>query len=170
MKKFMFLSFALLAFACSPQQKSEENTAEIVGKYGAEISETGMISVDDMVAKLSESDSIMVKVKGEITATCAMKGCWMNLVMPNGEEMRVTFKDYAFFVPKEGMEGNEALIEGVVTRTVTDVETLRHYAEDAGKPQSIIDAITEAKEELAFEASGVIIYKTQVEEQTSTTE
>jgi hypothetical protein len=129
-----------------------------------------MISVDDMVAQLSKSDSIMVKVKGEITATCAMKGCWMNLVMPNGEEMRVTFKDYAFFVPKEGMEGNEALIEGVVTRTVTDVETLKHYAQDAGKPQSVIDAITEAKEELAFEANGVIIYKTRIEEEQTTTD
>ncbi len=161
MKKSIFLVCALFVFACSPQQKSEEITAEVVGKYGAEITSEGMISVDDMVTQLSKSDSITVKVKGEITATCAMKGCWMNLVMPNGEEMRVTFKDYAFFVPKEGMEGNEALIEGVVTRTVTDVETLKHYAQDAGKPQSIIDAITEAKEELAFEASGVIIYKTQ---------
>jgi len=169
MKKSIFFVCALIAFACSPQ-KAEENTAEVVGTYGAEITTDGMISVDDMVAQLSKSDSIMVKVKGEITATCAMKGCWMNLVMPNGEEMRVTFKDYAFFVPKEGMEGNEALIEGVVTRTVTDVETLKHYAQDAGKPQSIIDAITEAKEELAFEANGVIIYKTQVEEEQTTTD
>ena len=151
-------------------KKTDEITAEVVGTYGAEITTDGMISVDDMVAQLSKSDSIMVKVKGEITATCAMKGCWMNLVMPNGEEMRVTFKDYAFFVPKEGMEGNEALIEGVVTRTVTDVETLKHYAQDAGKPQSVIDAITEAKEELAFEANGVIIYKTRIEEEQTTTD
>jgi hypothetical protein len=169
MKKSIFLICALFAFACSPQ-KTDEITAEVVGTYGAEITTDGMISVDDMVAQLSKSDSIMVKVKGEITATCAMKGCWMNLVMPNGEEMRVTFKDYGFFVPKEGMEGNEALIEGVVTRTVTDVETLKHYAQDAGKPQSVIDAITEAKEELAFEANGVIIYKTRIEEEQTTTD
>lgn len=169
MKKSILLICVLFAFACS-SQKTEEITAEVVGTYGAEITADGMISVEDMADQLTKSDSIMVKVKGEITSTCAMKGCWMNLVMPNGEEMRVTFKDYAFFVPKEGMEGNEALIEGVVTRTVTDVETLKHYAEDAGKPQSIIDAITESKEELAFEASGVIIYKTQTEEEQTTTE
>ena len=60
--------------------------------------------------------------------------------MPNGEEMRVTFKDYEFFVPKEGMEGNEALIDGIVTRTVTDVDTQKHYAEDAGKSQEVIEA------------------------------
>ena len=147
---------ALVIFSCTPEQKQE-----IVGTYGDEITESGAISVNDMLTRLDKADTVNVKVKGEITATCAMKGCWMNLVMPNGEEMRVTFKDYAFFVPKEGMEGNEALIEGIVTRTVTDIETLKHYAEDAGKPQEEIDAITEAKEELAFEAVGVIIYKTE---------
>ncbi len=160
MKNIILLICALFVFSCTGQNKSE-NEAEVVGKYGAEITADGAISVENMVAELAKSDSVMVKVKGEITATCAMKGCWMNLVMPNGEEMRVTFKDYGFFVPKEEMEGNEALIDGVVTRTVTDVETLKHYAEDAGKSQDVIDAITEPKEELAFVANGVIIYKTQ---------
>ena len=162
-KVFFVVLMASFAWACSQnQQAQEEAQAEKVGTYGAEISEDGAISVEDMMAQLNASDSVMVKVKGEITATCAMKGCWMNLVLPNGEDMRVTFKDYGFFVPKEGMEGNVALIEGVVTKTVTDVETLKHYAADAGKPEEDILAITEPKEELAFVANGVIIYKTQV--------
>lgn len=157
MKKVLLVALMVM-FAWACEDKKEETT-EIVGTYGAEITEDGAISVNDMMAKLNSSDSVMVKVKGEITATCAMKGCWMNLVLPNGEEMRVTFKDYGFFVPKEGMEGNVALIEGVVTKTITDVETLKHYAADAGKPEEEILAITEDKEELAFEATGVIIYK-----------
>lgn len=160
MKNIIYLICILFVCSCTAQNKAEEQ-AEVVGKYGAEITNDGVMSVKEMVAQLTKSDSAVVKVKGEITATCAMKGCWMNLVMPDGEEMRVTFKDYEFFVPKEGMEGNEALIDGVVTRTVTDVATLRHYAEDAGKPQEVIDAITEPKEELAFVANGVVIYKTQ---------
>lgn len=162
MKK-IYLCFALLLVfaACSPNDKQE--VLPVVGKYGAEISEDGAMSVDKMLAQLNASDSVQVKVKGEITATCAMKGCWMNLVMPNGEEMRVTFKDYEFFVPKEGMEGNLALIEGQLTRTLTDMETLRHYAEDAGKSEEEIMAITEDKEELSFVANGVIIYKMQEE-------
>lgn len=158
MKKVFFAALMLM-FVWACQENKQEEKSDIVGTYGAEISEDGAISVNDMMAKLDGSDSVMVKVKGEITATCAMKGCWMNLVLPNGEEMRVTFKDYGFFVPKEGMEGNVALIEGVVTRTLTDVETLKHYAADAGKPEEEILAITEDKEELAFVANGVIIYK-----------
>lgn len=163
MRNLIFLIGAFLIFSCSPQNKKEEQTAEVVGTYGATITEEGAISVEEMTDRLSKTDSLMVKVRGEITATCAMKGCWMNLVLADGAEMRVTFKDYGFFVPKEGMEGNEALIDGVVTRTLTDVETLKHYAEDAGKSQAEVDAITEPKEELAFVANGVIIYKTQPE-------
>jgi hypothetical protein len=71
--------------------------------------------------------------------------------------MRVTFKDYGFFVPKEGMEGKEVVFEGVAKRKVTDVDMLKHFAEDAGKSQEEIDAITEPKVELTFVANGVII-------------
>lgn len=156
MRNVFLMLLTLVIFSCTPEQKQD-----VFGTYGDEITENGAITVNDMMAMLTEADTVNVKVRGEITATCAMKGCWMNLVMPNGEEMRVTFKDYGFFVPSEGMEGNEALIEGMLTRTVTDVETLKHYASDAGKSAEEIDAITEAKEELAFEAVGVIIYKTE---------
>lgn len=157
MKKIFLALLILTSFACSQTEKTSID-GTLVGKYGDEITEKSTISTEEMVAMLSESDSVTVKVKGEITATCAMKGCWMNLVMPNGEEMRVTFKYYGFFVPKEGMEGNLAIIDGVVTRTVTDVATLQHYAQDAGKSEAEILAITEDKEELAFVANGVIIY------------
>ena len=153
MKNIFIIALALFVFSCTPEQKQE-----VVGTYGDEITDKGAISVEAMMAKLDDSDEVNVKVRGEITATCAKKGCWMNLVMPDGQEMRVTFKDYGFFVPSEG---NEALIEGVLKKTVTDVETLRHYASDAGKSPEEIEAITEVKEELAFEAIGVIIYDTQ---------
>ena len=159
MKNLLFLAVALCMFSCAGVK--EENKAEVVGTYGEEINDNGVISVSEMEAQLAKSDTVFVKVKGEITSTCAMKGCWMNLVMADGEEMRVTFKDYGFFVPKEGMEGNEAMIDGMVTRTITDVETLKHYAKDAGKSAEVIDAITEDKEELAFVANGVIIYKSE---------
>ncbi|MEL6969642.1 MAG: DUF4920 domain-containing protein, partial [Bacteroidota bacterium] len=39
----------------------------------------------------------------------------------------------------------------------TSVDDLRHYAEDAGKSEEEIAAITEPKRELAFLADGVIL-------------
>ena len=160
MRKLWILALAACMVACNGTVKNDtaDSEAAVVGNYGDKIDASGAISTDEMMKLLGSSDSVAVKVEGEILATCAMKGCWMNLQLADGQEMRVTFKDYAFFVPKEGMEGNRAVIEGVATRTMTDVATLKHFAEDAGKPQIEIDAITEDKEELTFEASGVIIY------------
>jgi len=48
-------------------------------------------------------------------------------------------------------------MEGHAFKETTPVEELRHYAEDAGKPQEEIEAITEPKEEVKFLASGVLL-------------
>ena len=78
------------------------------------------------------------------------------------EELRVTFKDYGFFVPKNS-SGNDAVIEGALYKKLVNVEMLKHYAEDAGKSEEEINAITEPKEQFVFEASGVIIYGDDLE-------
>jgi hypothetical protein len=158
MKKTLAILLIISIFACS-EQKDTTNDANIVGSYGAEITTEGAVSTSAMMNKLGNQDSLFVKISSEIVTTCAMKGCWMNLVLADGEEMRVTFKDYAFFVPKEGMGGNQAIIEGYVKRVVTDAATLQHYAEDAGKTEQEIASITEDKEGLTFEALGVIIFE-----------
>ena len=60
----------------------------------------------------------------------------MTIKTGDSSTMRVTFKDYGFFVPKEGMEGKSAIFEGKVTKTVTTVETLKHFAQDDTKTSS----------------------------------
>ena len=76
--------------------------------------------------------------------------------LPNGESMRVTFKDYGFFVPTNS-QGFPIVMEGVATLSQTDVETLKHYAEDQGKSKEEVEAITAPKKEITFEATGVVI-------------
>lgn len=158
----------LFAVACTP--KPEENTTEVTeeevpveevvqltGNFGEEITEDGAVNTEDLLTQLEGADSVNLKVESEILATCAMKGCWMNVALNDDEHMRVTFKDYGFFVPKEGVEGKKVIVEGYAKRVTTDVETLQHFAKDAGKTQEEIDAITEPKDEVTFIASGVII-------------
>ena len=169
MKKLSLnLLVLVLAVACSPQKQetktadseaTEEPVAEVklTGNFGEDISSEGAVSTKELLAKLEENDSVALKVESEILKTCAMKGCWMNLALADEEHMRVTFKDYGFFVPKEGVEGKTAIIEGYAQKVTTDVETLRHFAKDEGKSQEEIDAITEPKDEITFVASGVII-------------
>ena len=70
--------------------------------------------------------------------------------------MRVTFKDYAFFMPKD-LTGKRVVVEGYAYVDETPVDVLRHYAEDAGKSKEEIEKITEPKREVAYEASGVVI-------------
>ena len=48
-------------------------------------------------------------------------------------------------------------MQGYAYRSVTPVDELKHLAQDAGKTQEEIEAITEPKEELKFLASGVLL-------------
>ena len=140
-----------------PETDTATPEAKLSGNYGAEIDENGAISTTEMLTLLEGKDSLSIKVQSTIVTTCMMKGCWMNVALTNQEDMRVTFKDYGFFVPKGGVEGKNTVFEGYVKKVTTDVETLRHFAKDAGKSQEEIEAITQPKEEFAFVASGVII-------------
>ncbi len=76
--------------------------------------------------------------------------------LPNGSSMRVTFKEYGFFIPTNS-QGFPITIEGVATLTETDVATLRHYAEDQGKTKEEVAAIQTPKREISFEAIGALI-------------
>lgn len=130
--------------------------------FGETITEEGAISFGDMLASMEGVDSMDFKVVGEVNEVCQAKGCWMTIApgVEGGEEMVVQFKDYGFFVPKD-IAGRQVVIEGYAYRAVTPIEDLKHYAEDAGKSQEEIDAITEPKEELKFLASGVILLDPQ---------
>lgn len=127
-----------------------------VGYFGEEINDQEVSTLDRLVAVLETENEFQGKLVGEINEICSKKGCWMTIDLPNGESMRVTFKDYGFFVPKNA-QGYPVIIEGIATKKVTDVATLKHYAEDAGKSAEEIEAIKVPKIEYAFEAIGVII-------------
>ena len=106
--------------------------------------------------KVESSGTFTGKVSGQIKEVCTNKGCWFAMELPNGSSMRVTFKDYGFFIPTNS-QGFPITIEGVATLSETDVETLRHYAEDQGKSKEEVAAITAPKKEITFEASGALI-------------
>ena len=108
------------------------------------------------VDNLLELSSTRVRVKGEIISTCPMKGCWMNMLVSN-DTVLVRFKDYGFFVPKQGVEGSSAIVNGFLSIDTLSVAQLRHYAEDAGKKNEEIMKIKKPKITLSFLADGVAI-------------
>lgn len=98
-----------------------------------------------------------VALKAKVNTVCQVKGCWMTLKSADVDiEIFVKFKDYGFFMPLD-LAGQEIIAHGIVSKTITPVDELRHYAEDAGKTKEEVAAITEPKEEYKMIADGVVI-------------
>ena len=159
MNKYIVIAGTLLLFACNnteqPVEVKEEVKVEIT-KHGEDITEDGAITPAEFLTQLEGKDSLVTKLATTIDEVCQKKGCWMMLDLGNGTAMRVSFKDYGFFVPKDAA-GKLAIVQGVAKMDTTDVATLKHYAEDANAPQEEIDAITEPEINYSFVAQGVII-------------
>ncbi|WLD24837.1 DUF4920 domain-containing protein [Flavobacterium dauae] len=166
MKKlfFAFVTTSLI-FACNKKENTPTETNSTKNQvtyqvFGDSISANGALSKDEMLAKyetMKPTDTLTVKFTSEIISTCKKKGCWMSLKLSNEKEAFVKFKDYAFFVPKEGAENHTTIISGKAYIAETSVDELKHYAKDAKKSQEEIDAITEPKVEYRFMANGVLI-------------
>lgn len=124
--------------------------------YGDTISEEGAIAAQELMTTMGNQDSIAVKLTGVINSSCQKKGCWMKMDLGNGEEMRISFKDYSFFVPKN-LDGETAVVEGYAFVDTIDVDFLKHLAEDAGKSEEEIAAINEPEVSVNYVAKGVII-------------
>jgi hypothetical protein len=148
-----YLIQLLIVITCLTIFKSNAQDAAYFGK---QIDEHGAITMKELLIKMKGQDALPVKVTGKIVESCKVKGCWMTIDHGNGSAMRVKFKDYAFFVPKDS-EGKTAIIEGTAMMKTTSVEELKHYALDAGKSKEEIEAITQPESQLIFEAEGVIL-------------
>lgn len=165
MKKLItFLAIGFFGVtACQQKANNEEasksdSTSIEGGVFGAKIDEAGAITMDSLIALVQANNGATenVKVQGKINECCQTKGCWMNVDKGDGTGMRVTFKDYAFFVPKNS-GGKNAVFSGKAYMDTTSVEDLKHFALDEGLSKEEIEKITQPKVELAFEAEGVII-------------
>ncbi len=148
------LAFLFLIISMSGCYKMLEKKPQHFGEYGQPIDIMNTLAIE----KLAEfKDGEKIQLTTTIEKTCAVKGCWMEVKDGKGGIMRVTFKDYGFFVPTEGVEGKETIIEGILEKKTYTVDELRHFAEDAGKSSDEIAMITEPKEEFSFVADGVVI-------------
>lgn len=151
----LFIAVIVSTFGCDTA-KPDNQAEETYSIYGEDFSKEGIIEAGKLTSSLGSQDSLKLIATGTVKEVCQMKGCWMTIDLENGEKMRVTFKDYGFFVPKD-IAGQKVVIDGYAYNSITDVETLRHYAEDAGGSAEEIEAITDAKQEVTFVANGVAI-------------
>jgi hypothetical protein len=94
------------------------------------------VKLSELLAKPQAHEGKTVLVEGQVRKACAKKGCWMELAEgAKGAGVRVTFKDYGFFVPLDSA-GASARVEGVVKVTELSDAMAKHYeAEGATVPR-----------------------------------
>ncbi len=150
---------ALIAIFMLASCNQADNANQLNGEFfGSEFDPATAVHVSEILQniELTEDPSEKIAIRGTAVEVCQSKGCWVTIQVPDNETMRITFTDYGFFVPKD-LAGQEIVMEGKAWLNRTSVNTLRHYAEDAGHSPEEVEAITEPAIELYFEADGVFV-------------
>jgi hypothetical protein len=156
MKKLIFLLFAIIAPSSILLAQPPAGKANKGDNYGAKVNPQNAENAAVLTKVLNVPDTLSVKVKGKVTDVCSAKGCWMTVQVNDSTEAFVKMKDYGFFVPL-ALKGKMVVVEGVSFRKITSVADQKHYAEDAGKSEKEIAAITQPKKEIRIMASGIIV-------------
>ena len=103
------------------------------------------VTLTGLLAKPQEHEGKTVRVEGQVRKACEKKGCWMELAEgAKGAGVRVTFKDYGFFVPLDSA-GSQARVEGVVQVAELSEDRAKHYESEGatvprgtdGKPREV---------------------------------
>ncbi|NII28096.1 DUF4920 domain-containing protein [Pseudoflavitalea sp. X16] len=157
MKQLLLLVVAAttLSLAQAQPPKGPANPGDV---YGAKTTSNGAVDIATLPAKLAKKDSLQTKVIAKVLDVCPKKGCWMKVQVNDSTTAFVKMKDYAFFVPLDVI-GKTVVLDTEAKMKTTSVDELKHYAEDAKKPQAEIDAITEPKKEIRLLANGILVLK-----------
>lgn len=135
--------------AVTPAADAPARKGEVFGKAPANAQPVAAAAV---MTNAANYDGKTVLLEGAVKEVCKVKGCWMTMA-ESGQTMRVTFENYAFFVPKD-CAGRKVVVEGKFAVKETSVADLKHYLEDAGKHDEAAK-VTEPKRELTLVATGV---------------
>jgi Domain of unknown function (DUF4920) len=146
----------LMALLATLPLVAQSPTDSAVVKRGAPVSAGPAIAVTELVASARSYTARSVIVEGMITRECTEKGCWMQ-VAPSADAngMRVTFKDYGFFIP-QSMVGRRARMEGMTKVTTHSKAAADHLIGEGAQLQRNPDGTAT---EVQFVANGVELFR-----------
>ena len=130
---------------------------EVVKRGAAIATDAKVTSLADVLAKPDTFKDKTVVVEGIVSANCTEMGCWMQIAPAADakETIHVTFKDFAFFVPKNS-KGMKARAEGVVSVETLSKEEADHLSgEGAAFHRNADGTVTQ----VSFVAKGVELTK-----------
>lgn len=116
-------------------------------EYGQPLTLKNPVEIEKALENQPSGEFLM---SGQVDKVCKKKGCWMGFKSSKGD-VRVTFKDYKYFVPAS-LVGKHVLVQGVLTKKTLTLAETRHYIEDEGGDAS---KVTEPRTEYSFVATGV---------------
>ena len=121
------------------------------GVFGAGVKLQKALRLRDVAKKLDAVKGKTIRIDGLLRDVCRKKGCWV--VLKDGKhEVRVKFKDYAFFVPRDAT-GRRAILQGVLSTKTISEALAKHYAEEGGNPAAA-KTIKGPQTVLSFMATG----------------
>lgn len=107
-------------------------TAGAILTRGEKLKGAPAVEFKKLLESPAEFDGKTVAVEAKVRRACQKKGCWMELGGEQGPGVRVTFKDYGFFVPLDSA-GSTAKVEGVIKVAVLDEARAKHYEAEGAK-------------------------------------
>lgn len=124
----------LLALMLTAAPETKSTDAVLV--RGEKLKGATSVEMKKLLETPSEFDGKTITVEAKVRKACEKKGCWMELAgEEKGPGVRVTFKDYGFFVPLDSA-GSTAKVEGVVKLAELSEQKAKHYeSEGASVPK-----------------------------------
>jgi hypothetical protein len=131
---------------------------EVIKRGAAIPADARTVALSDVLAKPADYQKTPVVVEGVIEKNCTNKGCWMELAPEKGKNgVRVTFKDYGFFIPLDS-KGMRARAEGVTVTKQLSKKEADHLEGEGAKLARNADGTAS---EVSFIANGVELRKAQ---------
>lgn len=152
---FVFVTAVLVAVVAKPMAAQSATDSAVVFR-GAPVPGGAAIQVTALVSSARTYTERSVIVEGRITRECTEKGCWMQVAPTSGGDgVRVTFKDYGFFIP-QAMVGRRARMQGVTKVTTHSRAAADHLIGEGAQLRRNSDGTAT---EVQFVASGVELFR-----------
>lgn len=102
-----------------------------VQRFGGALEPASSVPLATLLANPKAYTEQTVTTEGKVQRACSNKGCWMEI----GEEpdaCRVTFKDYAFFVPTDSA-GSHAKVQGKLDTRQVEAAAVAHLEAEGAR-------------------------------------
>ena len=95
------------------------------------------VALEDIATDGDRYTDKIVRVETRVSKVCKKKGCFF-IAQQGDSVVRVSFKDYSFFVPTD-ISGKRVMLVGEVVANELSAEKAKHLAEDLGESEASVE-------------------------------